>query len=32
MTTGTGLPKLNDTAIEEMIYRDTLTILGLNRK
>jgi uncharacterized protein len=32
MTEGTGLPKLNEKAIEEMIYRDTLTILGLNKK
>lgn len=32
MTEGTGLPKLNEKAIEEMIYRDTLTILGLNDK
>jgi predicted TIM-barrel fold metal-dependent hydrolase len=32
MTTGTGLPKLNEKAIEEMIYRDTLAILGLNSK
>jgi predicted TIM-barrel fold metal-dependent hydrolase len=32
MTNGTGLPKLNEKAIEEMIYRDTLTILGLNTK
>ncbi len=30
MTVGTGLPKLNVKAIEEMIYRDTLTLLGLN--
>src|SRR6476620_7906842 len=27
-TKGTGLPKLNEKAIEEMIYRDSLTILG----
>jgi hypothetical protein len=32
MTEGTGLPKLNEKAIEEMIHRDTLTILGLNDK
>ncbi|MDB6121853.1 MAG: putative TIM-barrel fold metal-dependent hydrolase [Pedosphaera sp.] len=32
MTEGTGLPKLNEKAIEEMIHRDTLTILGLNNK
>jgi predicted TIM-barrel fold metal-dependent hydrolase len=32
MTQGTGLPKLNEKAIEEMIHRDTLTILGLNHK
>jgi predicted TIM-barrel fold metal-dependent hydrolase len=32
MTEGTGLPKLNQKAIEEMIYRDSLTILGLNQK
>jgi len=31
-THGTGLPKLNEQAIEEMIYRDSLTILGLNQK
>jgi predicted TIM-barrel fold metal-dependent hydrolase len=31
-TKGTGLPKLNEKAIEEMIYRDSLTILGLNQK
>jgi len=31
-TQGTGLPKLNEKAIEEMIHRDTLTILGLNDK
>jgi uncharacterized protein len=30
MTEGTGLPKLNETSIEEMIHRDALTILGLN--
>jgi hypothetical protein len=29
MTEGTGLPKLNEKAIEEMIHRDTLAILGL---
>jgi predicted TIM-barrel fold metal-dependent hydrolase len=28
-TQGTGLPKLNEKAIEEMIYRDALGILGL---
>ena len=32
MTAGTGLPKLNEKAIEEMIHRDTLAILGLNDK
>jgi hypothetical protein len=32
MTEGTGLPKLNEKAIEEMIYRDSLSILGLNQK
>jgi predicted TIM-barrel fold metal-dependent hydrolase len=32
MTKGTGLPKLSEKAIEEMIYRDSLTILGLNQK
>lgn len=31
-TEGTGLPKLSEKAIEEMIYRDSLTILGLNQK
>lgn len=31
-TENTGLPKLNEKAIEEMIYRDSLTILGLNKK
>ena len=30
MTSGTGLPKLNVKAIDEMIYRDTLTLLRLN--
>ena len=30
MTEGTGLPKLNEKAIEEMIHRDTLGILGLH--
>jgi uncharacterized protein len=30
MTEGTGLPKLNEKAIEEMIHRDTLGILGLS--
>lgn len=29
-TRGTGLPKLNEKAIEEMIHRDTFKILGLN--
>jgi predicted TIM-barrel fold metal-dependent hydrolase len=28
-THGTGLPKLNEQAIETMIHRDTLTLLGL---
>lgn len=28
-TQGTGLPQLDERAIEEMIHRDTLTILGL---
>jgi predicted TIM-barrel fold metal-dependent hydrolase len=32
MTEGTGLPKINEKAIEEMIHRDTLAILGLNNK
>jgi predicted TIM-barrel fold metal-dependent hydrolase len=31
-TKGSGFPKLNEKAIEEMIYRDSLTILGLNQK
>jgi predicted TIM-barrel fold metal-dependent hydrolase len=31
MTKGTGLPKLSEKAIEEMIYRDSLTVLGLNK-
>ncbi|MDB6059793.1 MAG: putative TIM-barrel fold metal-dependent hydrolase [Verrucomicrobiales bacterium] len=31
-TTGTGLPRLSEKSIEEMIYRDSLTILGLNKK
>lgn len=31
-TKGTGLPRLNEKAIDEMIYRDSLTILGLNQK
>jgi len=30
MTQGTGLPKLNESAIEAMIERDALGILGLN--
>lgn len=29
MTQGTGLPKLNEEAIEAMIERDALGILGL---
>jgi predicted TIM-barrel fold metal-dependent hydrolase len=32
MTEGTGLPKLNEKAIEDLIYRDALTLLGLNDK
>jgi len=32
MIEGTGLPKLNEKAIEEMIHRDALTLLGLNTK
>ncbi len=31
MTEGTGLPKLNPKAIEDMIYRDTLPLLGLDQ-
>lgn len=30
MTAGTGLPRLNEQAIETMIQRDTLTLLNLN--
>ena len=30
MTEGTGLPKLNEKALEEMIHRDSLAILGLD--
>jgi hypothetical protein len=30
MTIGTGLPRLNEEAIETMIHRDTLSLLGLN--
>lgn len=29
-TTGTGLPRLNEEAIEAMIHRDTLSLLNLN--
>jgi predicted TIM-barrel fold metal-dependent hydrolase len=32
ITTGTGLPRLNEEAIEDMIYRDSLEILGLRTK
>lgn len=32
MTHGTGLPKLNGPAIEALIYRDTLDLLGLKMK
>lgn len=32
MTEGTGLPKLSEKAIEELIHRDSLTLLGLNTK
>lgn len=31
MTEGTALPRLNEQAIERMIYRDSLRLLGLNR-
>jgi predicted TIM-barrel fold metal-dependent hydrolase len=31
MTEGTGLPKLNEQAIEDMIHRDTLAVLGLKK-
>jgi hypothetical protein len=30
MTAGTGLPRLDEEAIETMIHRDTFTLLGLN--
>ena len=30
MTTGTGLPRLNEQAIETLIHRDSLTLLGLS--
>jgi len=29
MLAGTALPRLNEEAIERMIYRDTLAVLGL---
>ncbi len=32
MTEGTGLPKLSEQAIEDLINRDALTLLGLNEK
>lgn len=32
MTHGTGLPKLNAQAIEALIHRDSLDILGLKMK
>jgi predicted TIM-barrel fold metal-dependent hydrolase len=32
MTEGTGLPKLSDKAIEELIHRDALALLGLDQK
>ncbi len=32
MTDGTGLPKLNEKSIDEMIHRNALTLLGLNSK
>lgn len=32
MTEGTGLPKLSEKAIEELIHRDALTLLGLDQK
>jgi predicted TIM-barrel fold metal-dependent hydrolase len=32
MTTGTGLPRLSEQAIETMIHRDTFTLLGLNNR
>ena len=31
MLTGTALPRLDEDAIERMIYRDTLPLLGLER-
>src|SRR4051794_21807860 len=32
MTEGTGLPKLSEKAIEELIHRDALALLGLEQK
>ncbi len=32
MTRGTGLPQLNEQAIEAMIHRDTLSLLNLNQQ
>jgi predicted TIM-barrel fold metal-dependent hydrolase len=32
MTEGTGLPKLSEKAIEELIHRDALPLLGLDQK
>jgi predicted TIM-barrel fold metal-dependent hydrolase len=32
MTAGTGLPRLSERAIETMIHRDSLTLLGLNER
>ncbi len=32
MTRGTGLPQLNEQAIEAMIHRDTLSLLNLNQR
>ncbi len=31
MTAGTGLPRLSEAAIETLIHRDSLTLLGLNQ-
>jgi len=32
MTRGTGLPRLDEQAIERMIHRDTLNLLHLNER